>query len=120
MLPPPGRISWLNFERKGVTPTYSLTQYPGRVLFDLVFCTDISLGHDILIGTLMTVAYDKILNGVVYSCSQPIISEGEALGVQRRALMGESITTPTEPRILVFSISLCGFQAPAPATVQVC
>ncbi|EFJ51593.1 hypothetical protein VOLCADRAFT_87774 [Volvox carteri f. nagariensis] len=99
-------------------------------------------------GIPVTVAYDMIVNGVMHSCSSPIFlsetpeqheeeedegreEEGAEGGVgkqpgwrraaQRRLQsvgLGDAITTPTAPRILVYLPTFCGFAGPAATTPE--
>ncbi|EFJ52017.1 hypothetical protein VOLCADRAFT_87124 [Volvox carteri f. nagariensis] len=91
-----------------------------RAVYRLVFCANVSR-KDIPMGSLVTVSYDKILDGVMYSCTVP--SEPMAAGLQsssrgRLLLLGEAITTPTAPRILVYTASFCGHDKQASITQE--
>ncbi|GLC73791.1 hypothetical protein PLESTF_001421500 [Pleodorina starrii] len=89
-------------------PTYYLHSRDG-IIYRIVFCPSL-LENDIPVGTTVTITYDKIVDGVVYSCSLP--KEPAEQRQRRRVLLGDSLTTPNEPRILVFLVSFCGFDQP--------
>ncbi|EFJ52960.1 hypothetical protein VOLCADRAFT_86484 [Volvox carteri f. nagariensis] len=82
---------------------YYLKQQPDDdVIYRVVFCADIS-PYQVPTGT--------------YPVTES--EEPNSSGSRRRGLLGESITTPTEPRILVYIASFCGFSVPNTLTPQV-
>ncbi|EFJ51201.1 hypothetical protein VOLCADRAFT_88037 [Volvox carteri f. nagariensis] len=90
------------------------------VFYRLAFCAKMST-DDIPTGVPLVVAYDNITDGVMYSCTAPINSSTlepstELESRHRRVLLGESITTPRAPRILVYVTTCCGY-AGGPSTM---
>ncbi|GIL67407.1 hypothetical protein Vafri_20802 [Volvox africanus] len=97
--------------------SYYLTtsqQDGGDTIYRLAFCDGVQ-PEAIPINTAVTVVYDKIVDGVVHSCTPPKESSPAEEG-RRRALLGERITAPLEPRILVYIATMCGFKEPAAAS----
>ncbi|GLI65911.1 hypothetical protein VaNZ11_009558 [Volvox africanus] len=91
----------------------------GEKIFRVIFCSDVS--PDIIpIATLITLEYDEIVDGIMYSCSVPVrLSEQQQQQLGRRRLqqqLGGSITTPLQPRILFYIPTFCGYDAPAAVT----
>ncbi|GLI65216.1 hypothetical protein VaNZ11_008697, partial [Volvox africanus] len=96
---------------------YYVNEVEGKI-YRLVFCAGVSRDV-IVIGIPVTVRYDKIEDGVMYSCSVPMRNEDQqGPQHQRRALLGESITTPLEPRVLIYITTFCGYNQPAAATAE--
>ncbi|GIL96148.1 hypothetical protein Vretimale_2030 [Volvox reticuliferus] len=86
----------------------------------LVFCDALS-SQAIPVGTPATVVYDKIIDGVMYSCSVPTEKVEQAtssISSRQRELLGQFITTPLQPRILFYIVRMCGYEMPAAATVE--
>ncbi|GIL42048.1 hypothetical protein Vafri_115 [Volvox africanus] len=86
----------------------------------LVFCDAIS-PRDIPVGTPATVVYDKFVDGVMHSCSVPTENAEQAksgISSRQRELLGQSITTPLLPRILMYIVTICGYEKPPAATVE--
>ncbi|GIL56747.1 hypothetical protein Vafri_12019 [Volvox africanus] len=90
----------------------------GGMIYRLVFCAGVPQ-YVIVIGIPVTVRYDRIEDGLMYSCSVPMMAEDQQ-GPQhrRRALLGESITTPLEPRVLIYITTFCGYNEIAAATAE--
>ncbi|GIL76779.1 hypothetical protein Vretifemale_6249, partial [Volvox reticuliferus] len=82
-------------------------------MFRLEFCPNVTGSQDLALNTIVTVDYLNITNGVMFSCQLP-----RQPRTARRALFGDTITTPTEPNFLVYIVSFCGFPEPAAATPQ--
>ncbi|GIL84207.1 hypothetical protein Vretifemale_12896, partial [Volvox reticuliferus] len=82
----------------------------GDIIYRLAFCDGV-LPEDIPMSAPVTVVYDEIIDGVVHSCTPPRESD-DGQRQRRRALLGETITVPLEPRILVYITSFCGFPEP--------
>ncbi|GIL67428.1 hypothetical protein Vafri_20814 [Volvox africanus] len=96
-------------------PTYYLDVYGASgaaKIFHLEFCESVH-SSSVLLGILVNVPYDKIENGVVHSCSVPTEPAQDSQPSRpRRLLLGESITSPLEPRILIYVPTLCGYNKP--------
>ncbi|EFJ51451.1 hypothetical protein VOLCADRAFT_87769 [Volvox carteri f. nagariensis] len=115
-----GTISYLRLDaHNGSTePHFYLSQQHRGKIFRLVFCGAV-LPDAVLTDTLVTVKFNRIINGVMYSCSTPLETAEQRLRRrQRRMLLGDAITTPTAPRILVYLPTFCGFAGPAATTPE--
>ncbi|GIL56745.1 hypothetical protein Vafri_12033, partial [Volvox africanus] len=113
-----GTISSLEFTgAQDLDRIYYLNE-DGGMIYRLVFCAGVPQ-YVIVIGIPVTVRYDRIEDGLMYSCSVPMMAEDQQ-GPQhrRRALLGESITTPLEPRVLIYITTFCGYNQPAAVTAE--
>ncbi|GLI66238.1 hypothetical protein VaNZ11_009980, partial [Volvox africanus] len=110
-----------SLELYGSRPTYYLDLYGtsgAARIFHLEFCEAVS-ASSILLGILVNVPYDNIENGVVHSCSVPTEPDQESQPSRpQRLLLGEAITSPLEPRILVYIASICGYNKPPAASKE--
>lgn len=107
-------------------PSFFLKTLDGGKMYHVAFCEAIPL-HAIPVGPIVIVAYDNSQEGILYSCTAPTISSTtreveEAEGSKRRhrrVLQGNIMMTPTEPRILIYIVTMCGFNSPPAASLQV-
>ncbi|GIL76980.1 hypothetical protein Vretifemale_6523, partial [Volvox reticuliferus] len=114
-----GTISSLEFTgAQDLDNIYYFNDEDGGKIYRLVFCSTGGVPKDVIpIDIPVTVRFDKIVDGVMYSCSRPMTAEAQGLR-HRRVLLGESITTPLEPRVLIYITTFCGYNKPAAATVE--
>lgn len=126
-----GTMTSLELETS-VRPIFYLNTINSGKVYQVAFCEDVSL-DDVPLGPTVTVTYEDIVDGVMNSCSTPTLigmamlnerldyEEEEEGGRHRhrRMLEGDLLTTPAEPRILVYIITLCGFSSPPATTPQV-
>ncbi|EFJ43690.1 hypothetical protein VOLCADRAFT_96075 [Volvox carteri f. nagariensis] len=89
---------------------YYLTTDAGS-MYRLDFCDGLKL-ETIAPNSRVTISYSRITDGVMYSCQQP-----QQVGV-RRALMGDTLSTPDKPTILVYVVTLCGYDVGPAATPE--
>lgn len=99
-------------EGSDVTDRYLQTD--DGAFYRVDFCAGLELS-EIPSGARATVFYTSLANGVLSSCQAPRM---EGAG-GRRSMFGEDITTPTEPKFLVYLVTLCNVPVPAAATPQV-
>lgn len=117
---PPGTITWLQLNTaEGMAPTYYLREHLEGKVFRLIFCGNVNL-DDLPLETLLKVTYNKIVGGVIFSCSRPGVSaDSSRLFRLRRKLLSVSPITPTAPRVLLFITTFCGIDLPAAVTLEV-
>ncbi|GIM12502.1 hypothetical protein Vretimale_15801, partial [Volvox reticuliferus] len=117
-----GTIASLELHDTSEPPIYYLNHYgssgPDKI-YRLEFCDDVPTSA-ILLGILVNVPYEKIIDGVVHSCSVPTQPDQESQQNRRRQrlLLGTDISTPLEPRILVYVATFCGYNSPMAATEE--
>ncbi len=132
LIHPLGAISRLELTDDGSNNPEAANYYYfnelGGKIYRLTFCAAVP-EELVPMGQLMDVSYDRIANGVMQSCAVPsrvpeaaqaaVDEEAADEAPRRRVLLGETITTPAQVRILVYIASFCGYGQPAVVTPRV-
>jgi hypothetical protein len=100
---------------------YYLLQDVGQ-LYRVSFCEALPV-FEIPLNVPVELSYESIQDGVLYSCCKPrslaVNAAAPTAGSARRALWGDTISTPTRPTFLIYLVSMCGFSMPPVATTSV-
>ncbi|GIM04124.1 hypothetical protein Vretimale_8739 [Volvox reticuliferus] len=114
-----GLVTSTNDGADTITYQFRIVDGAAAGLYGVEFCRDVAQDK-IITNQFTTVHYDKIADGVMYTCQLPLQAKGlGGSGPQyRRRQLFETLNTPTRPSYLVYITSLCGLQRQQDKTVQ--